>query len=110
MCILKCSSKARFKVKGLLPTIILIESTFFDVSECHKENLGGRIHILKRDRFLVPLNLPDKLFKNGFAQDWFLHLPIDFLDIVIFQFRVLGDKVSQNNWACDLCKADYSTQ
>ena len=62
-CLFKCSCKLSFKINenfveslftGPLPEIILIETTFFDVHERHRNNLGRRIKILTRDRFLVP--------------------------------------------------------
>ena len=81
---------------GPLLKIILIEPEFLNVRKRHIYNLGGHIRILNHDQFLVPFHFLDKLFEDGFARKWFLHSPIDFLDIVIFQFRVLGDKVSQN--------------
>ena len=101
----KGSREVRFEVPphfseslfaGTLPAILLIEPAFFDVCKRHRDNLGGRIRILNRERFLVTFNPLGKFFENGFARNWFLHPPINFLDIVIFQFRVLGGKVSQN--------------
>ena len=81
---------------GPLLAIILIEPTFFDVRERHRDNLGGRIQILNRDRFLVPFNFLNEFFENGFARYFFLCPPNYFLDVIIFKSRVLGDKMSQN--------------
>ena len=93
LCFLQDSCKVSFKVTpcfveslfvGPLTSIILIEPAFFDVREWHRYNLGGCVRIWNRDRFLVPFNFPNELFENGFTQNWFLHPPINFLDMVIF--------------------------
>ena len=81
---------------GPLPEPILIELAFLNVCKRHIDSLGGRTRVLDRDRFLVPFNFLNTFFEKGFAQNWFLHPPINSLDIFIFQFRVIGDKASQD--------------
>ena len=68
--------------------------------------MSGRIRIMNRDRFLIPLNLLDELFKMVLPEIGSFVFRIDLLYIIVFKLRVLGDKVSQNLETCDFCEAD----
>ena len=55
---------------------------------------------------LILLNLFNELFKQSFAGDGFLNLPVDLLYTLFFEFGILGNEVRHDVKACDLCVAN----